>query len=141
MDPQHWLQQEREANGLGKSGKHLKERAEYCYAQKIAVNRVFSKSAHKVWSFSVNKEGGFMVINDIQRFERMLRNVSQYAYKKIGKAMHSSASKDDCDYQRKDAIKTMNCIMQILPRLELIGITEKEFQNVDCTWQMDTSRP
>ncbi|NVK20712.1 MAG: hypothetical protein HWE30_18650 [Methylocystaceae bacterium] len=141
MNPDHWLQQERDANGIGKSGMHLKERAEYCYDQKLAVNKVFSKSAHKVWSFSVNKPDGFMVITDIQSFERKLRNASEYAYKKISKAMYNGAPASECDYQRDDAIKTMNCIMQILPRFEVIGISEKEFQNVDCAWQMDTSRP
>jgi hypothetical protein len=141
MDPNHWLEQEGAARGVGASDKHLKQRAEYCYEQKLAVNRVFSKAAHKVWSFSVNKPDGFIVMTDIQRFERKLRNASEYAYKKIGKAMHNGAPASECDYQRDDAIKTMNCLMAILPRFELIGITEKEFQNVDCTWQMDTSRP
>ncbi|WP_156950783.1 hypothetical protein [Terasakiella pusilla] len=141
MDPNHWLEQERAARGVGASGMHLKERAEYCYEQKLAVNRVFSKAAHKVWSFSVNKTDGFMVMTDIQSFERKLRNASEYAYKKIGKAMHNGAPTSECGYQRDDAIKTMNCIMQVLPHFKLIGITEKEFQTVDCAWQMDTSRP
>lgn len=141
MDPQRWLQQEREANGVGGSGKHLKQRAEYCYDQKLAVNKVFSKTARKIWSFSVNKPRGFMVIPDIQRFERKLRNASEYAYKHISKAMHNGAAKAECDYQRDDAIKTMNCIMEILPRFEPIGISMPEFQQVDCAWQIDTSRP
>ncbi|NVK20836.1 MAG: hypothetical protein HWE30_19325 [Methylocystaceae bacterium] len=141
MNPDHWLEEERDANGIGASGKHLKERAEYCYEQKLAVNRVFSKAAHKVWSFSVNKPDGFMVMSDIQRFERKLRNASEYAYKHINKAMYNGAPKAECDYQRDDAIKTMNCLMAILPRFELVGISEKEFQTVDCAWQMDTSRP
>ncbi|NVJ92987.1 MAG: hypothetical protein HWE34_15090 [Methylocystaceae bacterium] len=141
MDPEHWLQQERAARGVGASGESLKQRAEYCYAQKLAVNKVFSRSARKVWSFSVFKPNGFMVMTDIQNFERKLRNASEYAYKRIGKAMHNGAEKSECDYQRDDAIKTMNCIMQTLPRFELIGIRLDEFQTVNCVWQMDTSRP
>lgn len=79
MDPDHWLQQERAARGVGGSDAPLKQRAEYCYAQKLAVNKVFSKSARKVWSFSVFKPNGFMVMTDIQNFERKLRNASEYA--------------------------------------------------------------
>jgi hypothetical protein len=141
LNPDHWLEQERLANGRDHDGVHLKQRAEYCDAVRNDISDIFSRNANRVWSFSVFKPEGFMVIADIQKFERKLRNASEYAYKQINKMMHSGSTQSECDAQKEDAVKTMACIMNILPRFEPIGISRQEFQTVDCAWQLDPNRP
>lgn len=140
MNPDHWQEMQRQSNGVGKSGKHIKDRALYCLEQKKIINAAFSRSAHKVWGFSIFKENGFMAMPDIQRFERKLRNASEFGYKQINRAMHNGANIQECDYHRVDAIDSMNCIMSILPDFVPV-VGGREFSLIDCRWQLDPSRP
>lgn len=141
LDPDYWLEQQRLANGRDHDGVHLKERAYYCDEVKNQISDIFTRNANRVWSFSQHKDGGFMTMTDIQKFERKMRHASEYAYKQINKIMHSGSTKSECDAQRDDAVKTVACYMSILPQFQPIGLTLDEFKAVDCVWQLDPRRP
>lgn len=141
MNSDYWLEQERLANGRDHDGVPIRERAFYCDEVKNQISDTFTRNANRVWSFSQFKEGGFMTMTDIQRFERKLRHASEYAYKQINKIMNNGSTKSQCNAQKDDAIKTMACYMSILPNFQPIGLSAEVFQSVDCKWQLDTSRP
>lgn len=141
MDPDYWLEQERQATGRDHSGIPIRERAFYCDEVKNQISDTFTRNANRVWSFSQFKEDGFMTMTDIQKFERKMRHASEYAYKQINKIMNNGSSKSQCDAQKDDAIKTMACYMSVLPNFQPIGISMNEFRTVDCRWQMDPNRP
>ncbi len=140
MDPNHWKEMQRQANGVGASGKHIKVRALACVEEENVIHEAFARSAYKVWDFSYNKPGGFMAMNDILAFERKLRNASEYGYYLIRKTMHSGASESACAAHRVEAIDTINCLMAILPKFSPRP-NGTPFRQVDCKWQLDTSRP
>jgi len=140
MDPNHWKEMQRQANGVGASGKHIKERALTCMAEKDAIHEAFARSAYKVWDFSYNRPGGFMSMNDILAFERKLRNASEYGYYLIRKIMHRGASESECADARVEAIDTINCLMEILPKFSPRP-NGTPFEQVDCKWQLNPNRP
>ncbi|WP_135074910.1 hypothetical protein [Terasakiella sp. SH-1] len=141
LDPDYWLEQQRQANGGDHDGEHIRHRAFYCDEVKNQISDTFTRNANRVWSFSQFKPNGFMTMTDIQKFERKMRYASEYAYKQINKIMHNGSTKSECDAQSDDAVKTMACIMNILPRFQPVGISMKEFQAADCAWQLNPNRP